>query len=77
MGASKGFRHGLAKFDATVSRKLAKIAKRRGAASIATGAAAIGGLTYAGKKLHDIYKQEKDSRFSKKLQEDSDKNKKH
>lgn len=77
MGASKGTRHALAKFDATVSRKLAKSAKLNGAASIATGAAAIGGLTYAGKKLHDIHKQEKDPRFSKRLQEDLDKNKKH
>ena len=77
MGASKGVRHGFAKFDATVSRKLAKSAKLRGAASIASGAAAIGGLTYAGKKLHDIHKQEKDPRFSKRLKEDLDKNKKH
>ena len=77
MEFSKEYRHGFAKSASEKSRELAKIAKRRGAASIATGAAAIGGLTYAGKKLHDIYKQEKDPRFSKRLQEDLDKNKKH
>ena len=77
MDFSKEYRHDFAKLASKRSRELAKIAKRGGAASIATGAAAIGGLTYAGKKLHDIYKQGKDPRFSKRLQEDLDKNKKH
>ena len=77
MEYKKGDRHAFAKFDVNKSRKLAKSAKLNGAASIALGAAAIGGLTYAGKKLHDIHKQEKDPRFSKRLQEDLDKNKKH
>lgn len=77
MGASKGTRHALAKLDATLSRKSVKSAKLKGAASIASGTAAIGGLIYARKKLHDIHKQEKDPRFSKRLKEDLDKNKKH
>lgn len=77
MDFSKKYRHDYAKFASGKSRELTKIAKRSGAASIASGAAAIGGLTYAGKKLHDIHKQEKDPRFSKRLQEDLDKNKKH
>ena len=42
MGASKGFRHGLAKFDATVSSKLDRSAKLTDASSITTGASAIG-----------------------------------
>lgn len=77
MEYKKGDRHAFAKLDVNKSRKLAKRAKLKGAASIASGAAALGGLTYAGKKLHDIYKQEKDPRFSKRLQEDLNKNKKH
>ena len=73
MEYKKGDRHAFAKIDVNKSRKLVKSAKLKGAASIATGAAALGGLTYAGKKLHDIHKQEKDPRFSKRLQEDLDK----
>lgn len=66
-------RHALAKFDISTARRLSKNAKLKGAGAVAMGATAVGGLAYAGKKLHDIKKQEKDPRFAKKLEKVSKK----
>ena len=66
---TKEARHALAKFDIDSARKLVKRAKRKGAGAAAGYAASLAGLAYAGKKLHDISKQEKDPRFSKKFGE--------
>lgn len=64
---TKAGRHAIAKFDISNARRLSKNAKLKGAGAIALTAASAGGLVYAGKKLHDINKQEKDPRFAKKL----------
>lgn len=47
-----------------------------GAGAAAGYAASLAGLAYAGKKLHDISKQEKDPRFAKKFEEVTAKGKK-
>ena len=73
---TKEARHALAKFDIDSARKLVKRAKRKGAGAAAGYAASLAGLAYAGKKLHDISKQEKDPRFAKKLEEVTAKGKK-
>lgn len=73
---TKEARHALAKFDIDSARKLVKRAKRKGAGAAAGYAASLAGLAYAGKKLHDISKQEKYPKFSKKFEEITAKGKK-